>query len=75
MEVRINLGYLLKEDKVDLWKKWRSFGAGQAKLNALRFDESLEPPEYIGIDSIEQIATEDLWEGDAAGSAGKLEWL
>ena len=62
LEVRINLGYLLKEDKVDLWKKWRSFGAGQAKLNALRFDESLEPPEHIDIDSIEQIATEDLWE-------------
>ena len=62
LEIRINLGYLLKEDKIDLWKKWRSFGAGQAKLNALRFDESLEPPEYIDIDSIEQIATEDLWE-------------
>jgi hypothetical protein len=38
------------------------FGAGQAKLNALRFDDVLEPPKYIDVDNIERIAGEDIWE-------------
>ncbi|MBL6985535.1 MAG: hypothetical protein ISR72_00585 [Methylobacter sp.] len=62
LEVHINLRYLLKEDNQDLWKKWRSYGAEQAKLNALRFDDNVEPPKYISIENIEQIAGEDLWE-------------
>ena len=62
LETRINLGYLLKEDDPELWQKWREYGAGQAKLNALRFDEYLEPPEYIDLDAIEGIASEDIWE-------------
>lgn len=62
LEVRINLAYLLKNDSKELWKKWREYGAGQAKLNALRFDDSIEPPAYINVDSIEGIASEDMWE-------------
>ena len=62
VEVRINLHYLLKEENLELWKKWREYGVGQAKLNALKFDDSLEPPKYIDIESIEQITGEDLWE-------------
>lgn len=61
-EVRINLSYLLANDTPELWKKWREFGAGQAKLNALKFDDSVEPPRYIDTESIEQIASEDIWE-------------
>ena len=62
LEVRINLAYLLANDTSELWKEWREYGAGQAKLNALRFDESIEPPTYINIDTIEGIASEDMWE-------------
>jgi hypothetical protein len=62
LEIHINLRYLLKENNQDLWKKWRSYGAEQAKLNALRFDDNIEPPKYISIENIEQIAGEDLWE-------------
>ncbi len=62
LEVRINLKYLLTKDTVDLWKKWREYGAGQAKLNALKFDDSINPPKYIDVESIEQIAGEDIWE-------------
>ena len=61
-EVRINLSYLLVNDSPELWKKWREFGAGQAKLNALKFDDSIDPPKYIDMESIEQIASEDMWE-------------
>ena len=62
LEVRINLRYLLSKDEEDLWKKWRTYGAGQAKLNALKFDDTTEPPKHIDVESIEQIAGEDIWE-------------
>ncbi len=60
-EVRVNLSYLLSEDSQDLWKGWRSYGAGQAKLGSLKFDE-IEPPKHIDLRSVERIANEDLWE-------------
>jgi hypothetical protein len=62
LEIHINLSYLLSKDNEALWKKWRSYGAGQAKLNALRFDDDVEAPKYIAKDNIEQIAGEDLYE-------------
>ena len=46
----------------ELWEKWRMYGAGQAKLNALKFDDNIDPPKNIDIESIERIAGEDLWE-------------
>jgi hypothetical protein len=61
-EVHVNLRYLLTKDDQALWQKWRAYGAGQAKLNALKFDDAIEPPKYIAVDSIEQIAGEDIWE-------------
>ena len=62
LEVRINLQFLLDQDDPDLWKEWREYGAGQAKLNALKFDELIDPPKYIDLDIIEQIASEDKQE-------------
>ena len=62
LEVRINLKYLLAENEPELWSQWRRYGAGQAKLNALKFDESVDPPRHISIQSIERIASEDMWE-------------
>jgi hypothetical protein len=62
LEVRITLHYLIKNDDKKLWEKWRMYGAGQAKLSALKFDENLDPPKHINIENIEKIAGEDLWE-------------
>ena len=62
LECHISLRYLLLKGDKELWKKWRTYGAGQAKLNALRFDELMEPPKFINIETIEAIAGEDLWE-------------
>ena len=61
-EVRINLKFLLDENKPDLWAKWREYGAGQAKLNALKFDEYIDAPKYMDLARIEQIASEDKQE-------------
>lgn len=62
LECHISLRYLLNKDDVELWKKWRAYGAGQAKLNALRFDELMNAPKHIDQSTIEAIAGEDLWE-------------
>ena len=75
LEVRINLKYLLAEDNVDLWKKWREYGSGQAKLNALRFDDLTDPPEHIDVESLEKIAGEDIWEEFLAVNLGSWSGL
>ncbi len=62
LETHINLRYLLSKDEEELWKKWRAYGAGQAKLNALRFDVDMDAPRHIDIESVERIAGEDVWE-------------
>jgi len=62
LEAYVSLHYLLRQDNKELWKKWRTYGLGQAKLNALRFDTDMDPPKYINIEWIEQIAGEDIWE-------------
>ena len=61
LETLINLKYLFTKDDDDLWDNWRKYGVGQAKLNALRFNDT-EPPKFIDIESIEQITNEDMWE-------------
>lgn len=62
LETHINLKYLALKDDAQLWSKWRTYGAGQAKLNALKFDELVEAPKFINTDTLESIAGEDLWE-------------
>lgn len=58
----VTLHYLISKNDDKLWEKWRKYGAGQAKLNALRFDETLTPPKYVNQDILEIIAGEDTWE-------------
>ena len=62
LEVRVNLRYLLVENSPKLWKNWREYGSGQAKLNAIKFDFDLDPPKFIDIETIEHIASEDFWD-------------
>lgn len=62
LECYISLHYLLELDDEGLWKKWRAYGAGQAKLNSLRFDFDADPPKHIDAKVLDQIASEDLWD-------------
>ena len=62
LEIRINLKYLIDKNDSGLWKKWREYVAGQAKLSSLKLDDIAEPPKYIDAERIESIASEDLWE-------------
>ena len=62
LEIRINLHYMMEKDTPEIWARWREYGAGQAKLNVLKFSESVEAPEFIDLETIESIASEDVWE-------------
>lgn len=62
VEAYLNLHYLISKDDQRLWKKWRTYGAGQAKLNALRFDTDMDAPKFISTEWLDQMASEDLWE-------------
>jgi hypothetical protein len=60
LEALITLHYLKFKNSDDLWKSWRVYGAGQAKLNSLKMDET--PPEYISAETLREIANEDVME-------------
>lgn len=58
----ISLSYLAKKDDSELWKSYRVFGAGQAKLSYLKIAEMDETPSYVNVDLLKELANEDLWE-------------
>jgi hypothetical protein len=62
LELRITLKYMSSQRDDGIWLKWRQYGAGQAKLNALRFDELIDAPEFIDVSTIETISNEDTWD-------------
>ena len=62
LELRINLKHMIDANDTELWRKWRQYGTGQAKLSSLKLEDLEEPPRYVDIETIERIASEDLWE-------------
>ena len=61
-ECYITLTYLAKKDKVELWQSYRVYGAGQAKLAFLKLDESVNESSYVDVQTLEQLANEDMWQ-------------
>ena len=61
-ECYINLAYLTQKDSPELWKSYRVFGAGQAKLQFLKFEEMEELPGYVHAETLSTLANEDVWE-------------
>jgi hypothetical protein len=62
LEIHITLRHLLTEDDPELWRSWRAYGAGQAKLISLKLEGLPDSPHYINADLLRQIANEDFWE-------------
>jgi len=63
LELRITLAYLLKQGSDELWRKWRGYGTGQAKLTSLKLDEMADTaPQHLNADVLRHIANEDFWE-------------
>lgn len=59
LETRINLTYLVQQDQMELWDKWRAHGAGQAKLSVLKYEDEIEAPSYIDLNAMKAVAFED----------------
>lgn len=62
LECFITLAYLAKRDDPELWKSHRVYGSGQAKLALLKLEEDSIRPEYVSIDTLQELANEDLWQ-------------
>jgi hypothetical protein len=63
VEANITLRYLAEKDNDDLWKSYRVYGAGQAKLAFLKAQELQgELPTFLDQDALHTIANEDVWQ-------------
>jgi hypothetical protein len=62
-ECRITLAYLVHADDSELWKRFRSYGAGQAKLALLKMEEiSGAEPSFVEKAMLEMLANEDFFQ-------------
>lgn len=74
-EVRITLAFLIAQDDPALWNKYRTYGAGQAKLALLKYEEvTSAKPNLVSQDTLEALANEDYFQEfvpiDLAGWSG-----
>lgn len=58
----ITLAYLAHKDDLELWKSYRVFGAGQAKLQYLKLEDDTTKPSYVDLGTLQNLANEDTWE-------------
>lgn len=62
-EVCITLRYLAKTDSPEMWKSYRVYGAGQAKLAFLKTQqEHGDLPHFLDESMLHSIANEDTWQ-------------
>lgn len=61
-ECFVSLSYLAFKDTPDLWQSYRVFGAGQAKLAYLKYEEAGRSPQFVNVESLKELANEDMWE-------------
>ena len=61
-ESYITLMYLAKKDDAKFWQSYRVYGAGQAKLAFLKLDESANELSYVDVQTLEELANEDMWQ-------------
>ncbi|MDO8370209.1 MAG: DUF5677 domain-containing protein [Candidatus Nitrotoga sp.] len=63
VETNITFRYLAHKDDPELWKSYRVYGAGQAKLAFLKAQElEGDLPQFIDEGALHQIANEDIWQ-------------
>ncbi len=63
VEAAITLNYLAHKDDEAVWKAWRVYGSGQAKLAFLRTQELAgDVPKFYESEELERIANEDQWQ-------------
>lgn len=50
------------KDSPELWKSYRAYGAGQAKLSFLKLDASSQKPTSVDTQTLSNLANEDTWQ-------------
>ena len=61
-ELVITMAYLMHKNNNGIWQSYRVYGAGQAKLQYLKLDELEICPSYVNIETLVELANEDMWE-------------
>lgn len=62
-ECRISLAYLLRCGNDEMWRKFRSYGTGQAKLALLKHEEMAgQKPQFVTQEALETLANEDYFQ-------------
>ena len=61
---KISDHYLVTKNDPDLWRMYRNYGSGQAKLAFLKLVERdrEDLPKHVGIATLEYLANEDMWQ-------------
>jgi len=62
LELFVTIAYLTKRNDDELWKSYRVYGSGQAKLSSLKIDASSEKPNGVSVQTLEALANEDIWQ-------------
>lgn len=63
VECRITLAYLRVRNDAELWKRFRAFGSGQAKLALLKVEELAgDGPTFVRRETLEALSNEDYYE-------------
>lgn len=60
LEAYVSLAYLVEKDELELWNTYRVYGAGQTKLSYLKLEEAEKLPAYIDIETLKELANEDI---------------
>jgi hypothetical protein len=60
VEALIILTFLAKKDDETIWKQYRNYGAGQAKLALLKFKDD-DPPSFVSKELLDDLANSDYW--------------
>lgn len=62
VEVFITLRFLTHHDNPTLWRQFRTYGTGQAKLAFLKNLRSEDLPDFLRLEELETYANEDMWQ-------------
>lgn len=61
VEAAITFTRLARRDDPELWKRFRDYGYGQAKLAYLKMLETDKLPSFISVEALEGFSNEDVW--------------
>jgi len=62
LECLITIKYLVIKDNEMLWKTYRVYGSGQAKLAFLKLKDLDPPPKFISLEDLDLLINEDFWD-------------